>query len=135
MLIATWNVNSIRTRLEQIKDWLKEVQPDLLCIQETKVDDPIFPKAAFELTGYKVWFLGQKAYNGVALISRHPLKDVRKGFNDELLDNEKSENMDIQKRIISALIKGIRVVNVYVPNGSDLKSDKYTYKINWLRTP
>ena len=87
MLIATWNVNSIRTRLTQVKDWLKAVKPDLLCLQETKVDDPLFPKAELEEDGYKVCFYGQKAYNGVALISQQPLEDVRFGFEGELIND------------------------------------------------
>ena len=80
MLIASWNVNSVRTRLEHVLAWLETHQPDLLCLQETKVDDPLFPVAAFEAIGYQVNFHGQKSYNGVALLSREPLDDVRSGF-------------------------------------------------------
>ncbi len=133
MKIATWNVNSVRTRLEQIKDWLANIQPDLLCLQETKVEDALFPHKAFEEIGYQVSFYGQKAYNGVALISKIPLEDIRMGFEPEIGAEEGIEEFSDQKRVISALIEGIRVVNVYVPNGSDLKSDKYTYKLKWLK--
>ena len=132
MLIATWNVNSIRTRMAQVKDWLQEVQPDLLCLQETKVDDPLFPKEKLEESGYEVCFHGQKAYNGVALISRHPLKDVRFGISGELPNDSTAKDLGMQKRVISALVNDIRVVNLYVPNGSAVGSEKYIYKIKWL---
>ena len=131
--IATWNVNSIRSRLSHVSSWLEEVRPDLLCLQETKVDDHLFPGESFEKAGYEVSFHGQKAYNGVALISRHPLEDVRLGFNGELTGDSEAERLSEQKRVISALVNGIRVVNLYVPNGSSLDSEKYTYKLDWLR--
>ena len=132
MQIATWNVNSVRTRLDQVLAWLELEQPDLLCLQETKVDDPLFPLQAFEAAGWKVSIHGQKAYNGVALISRVPLEDVRCGFTGELPEDPKAEQLGEQKRVISALIDGVRVLNLYVPNGSSLKSDKYPYKLSWL---
>ena len=132
MLIATWNVNSVRTRLDQVKMWLIENQPNLLCLQETKVDDPFFPKDEFEQAGYQVYFHGQKAYNGVALLSKGSLEDVRLGLNGELIEDEQAIELSSQKRVISALLDGIRVVNLYVPNGSELGSDKYQYKITWL---
>ncbi len=132
MLIATWNVNSIRTRLDQVKEFLEEKDPDILCIQETKVEDKLFPKASFEKKGYKVFQYGQKAYNGVALISKHSLEDIRMGMNSEIESTNNLESLNEQKRIISALIEGIRVVNVYVPNGSAINSDKYIYKLKWL---
>ncbi len=132
MLIATWNVNSIRTRLNQVLDWLDEVNPDLLCIQETKVDDPFFPAASFEDKGYQVRYYGQKSYNGVAMISRYPLKDVRCGLLGELPNDLDAKLLEDQKRVISALVNDIRVVNLYVPNGSSIASDKYQYKIQWL---
>ncbi len=132
MLIATWNVNSIRTRLEQVKEFLNETKPDLLCLQETKVDDPLFPKKEFHKEGFHVFFHGQKSYNGVALISRHQLEDVRFGFTGEIPNNKEAIRLSQQKRIISCLIQGVRVVNVYVPNGSSLNSDKYIYKADWL---
>ena len=128
MLIATWNVNSIRTRMAQVKDWLQEVQPDLLCLQETKVDDPLFPKAELEENGYHVSFHGQKAYNGVALISRHPLKDIRLGLSGELPIDSQANRFGDQKRVISGLLNEIRFVNLYVPNGSAIGSEKYKYK-------
>ncbi len=132
MQIATWNVNSIRTRLDQVIAWLEEVNPDLLCIQETKVSDQLFPLQKLKDKGYEVSFYGQKAYNGVAIISKHPLEDIRKGFVGELADDLEAKQLEEQKRVISVLVEGIRVINVYVPNGSSIKSDKYNYKITWL---
>ena len=132
MLIASWNVNSVRTRLDHVLAWLQSHQPDLLCLQETKVDDPLFPQTAFESIGYRVSFHGQKSYNGVALISRTPLDDVRCGFIGELPGDPEAGELGEQKRVISALLDGVRVVNLYVPNGSSLTSDKYPYKLKWL---
>ena len=132
MLIASWNVNSVRTRLDHVLAWLQSHQPDLLCLQETKVDDPLFPQKAFESIGYRVSFHGQKSYNGVALISRTPLDDVRCGFIGELPGDPEAGELGEQKRVISALLDGVRVVNLYVPNGSSLTSDKYPYKLKWL---
>ena len=132
MQIATWNVNSVRTRLEQVLAWLETVQPDLLCLQETKVDDLLFPAAAFEAAGWNVQIHGQKSYNGVALLSREPLDDVRFGFLGELPHDADADQLGQQKRVISALLNGVRVVNLYVPNGSSIHSDKYQYKLTWL---
>ena len=132
MQIASWNVNSVRTRLDQVLAWLEQIQPDLLCLQETKVDDPLFPREAFEAAGWQVNIHGQKAYNGVALVSREPLEDVRCGFDAELPNDPDAVQLSEQKRVISARLDGVRVLNLYVPNGSSLKSDKYPYKLAWL---
>ena len=132
MQIASWNVNSVRTRLDHVLNWLEHSQADLLALQETKVDDPQFPLEPFLEKGYQVQFYGQKAYNGVALISRTSVEDVRMGFSAELIDDAEAEELSAQKRVISALIDGVRVVNLYVPNGSSLISDKYNYKLTWL---
>ena len=132
MLIATWNVNSIRTRLSQIIDWINQVNPDILCLQETKVIDDSFPVEPFEKLGYSVEVYGQKSYNGVAIISKIKAENVQKGFFG---CSNFNQNIDIfldQKRLISAEINGIKIINVYVPNGSALGSDKFEYKINWL---
>ena len=118
MLIATWNVNSIRTRLTQVEEFLDEVQPDVICLQETKVEDKLFPKTSLEKRGYHVTFYGQKAYNGVAIISKIPFEDVRRGMKGELPKKDEAVYFDEQKRIISALIDGVRIVNLYVPNGA-----------------
>jgi len=132
MRIATWNVNSVRTRLEQVLAWLEQEQPEVLCLQETKVTDELFPQAAFEARGYRVAISGQKAYNGVAILSRLPLEDVQIGFDALLPNDPDAPGLSEQKRVISALIEGVRVLNLYVPNGSSLTSEKYAYKLEWL---
>ena len=133
MLIASWNVNSIRTRLSHVLNWIEEKQPDVLCLQETKVIDEDFPVEVFIKQGYEVKFYGQKSYNGVAIISKKNISDIRYGFAGELKESDLAEELIEQKRIISAYIEGIRIINVYVPNGSSLNSEKYKYKISWLK--
>ena len=132
MLIASWNVNSIRARLSQILDWINQVNPDILCLQETKVIDDIFPVKPFEKLGYSVEVYGQKSYNGVAIISRIKAENIKKGFYGCKDYDQNIEIFQDQKRLISADINGIKIINVYVPNGSNLESDKFKYKINWL---
>jgi len=132
LLIATWNVNSIRTRLSQVIDWINQVNPDILCLQETKVINDSFPVEPFEKLGYSVEVYGQKSYNGVAIISKIKAENIKKGF---CTLNDSDHNIEIfqdQKRLISADFNGIKIINVYVPNGSSLESDKFEYKINWL---
>ncbi|MEB3360883.1 MAG: exodeoxyribonuclease III [Synechococcaceae cyanobacterium] len=131
MRIASWNVNSVRTRLQQILEWLEAERPEVLCLQETKVADPLFPHDPFQSLGYRAAISGQKAYNGVAILSRLPMEDVRLGFSGLLSDPQAAE-LSEQKRLISARIEGLRVLNLYVPNGSALNSDKYHYKLAWL---
>lgn len=123
MKIVSWNVNSVRARLTRVTDWLALHQPDILCLQETKVPDADFPRIEIESMGYTTAFYGQKAYNGVALLARGDLLDVKHGFDG---------GDETQKRVISALFKGIRVINIYVPNGASVGSEKYEYKLNWL---
>ena len=130
--IATWNVNSVRTRLDQVGAWLRSEGPEVLCLQETKVADELFPHAAFEGLGYSCAISGQKAYNGVALVSRLPMEDVQIGFTALLPSDPEAPALSEQKRVISALIDGVRVLNLYVPNGSSLSSEKYPYKLQWL---
>jgi len=132
LLIATWNVNSIRTRLSQIISWINQVNPDILCLQETKVIDENFPLEPFEKLGYSVEVYGQKSYNGVAIISKIKAENVKKGFFGCTKFDQNIEIFLDQKRLISADINGIKIINVYVPNGSSLGSDKFKYKINWL---
>ena len=132
MRIASWNVNSVRTRLEQVLTWLKQEQPEVLCLQETKVSDDLFPAEAFAALGYTSSISGQKAYNGVAILSRLPLEDVQIGFEALLPGDADAVRLSEQKRVISALVDGVRVLNLYVPNGSALTSDKYAYKLEWL---
>jgi exodeoxyribonuclease-3 len=132
MQIATWNVNSIRTRQQQVVDWLMANPVDVLCLQETKVVDRDFPRPPFAKLGYHIYISGQKAYNGVAIFSRLPLEDVRIGFA-AIVEDASALEFDEQKRAIAGIIQGVRIVNLYVPNGSDLTSDKYQYKLRWLQ--
>ncbi|MEP0869439.1 exodeoxyribonuclease III [Trichocoleus desertorum AS-A10] len=132
MKIATWNVNSIRTRLEHVLNWLQANPVDMLCVQETKVIDADFPRSPFTDLGYHLYISGQKSYNGVALISRTPLEDVTAGFTPILGESLVSE-LDAQKRVITGVLDGIRIVNLYVPNGSEVGSEKYVYKLRWLQ--
>ena len=132
MLIATWNVNSVRSRLSQIIDWINQINPEILCLQETKVMDESFPIEPFEKLGYSVQIYGQKSYNGVAIISKIKPENIKKGFYGFTKSDQYIETFQDQKRIISADINGIKFINVYVPNGSSLESDKFKYKINWL---
>ena len=137
MKIATWNVNSIRTRLEQVVDWLRQNSVDVLCLQETKVVDAEFPRSPFEELGYHLYLSGQKAYNGVALLSISPLEEVSTGFTPILSNGEYvvplPADLEEQKRVISGVVDGIRIVNLYVPNGSSVGSEKYEYKLRWLK--
>lgn len=134
MIVATWNVNSIRTRLEQVVAWLQQNPVDVLCMQETKVVDADFPQAPFEQLGYHVYVSGQKSYNGVAIVSRLAMSEVSTGFTP-LLDATNSilPDIDTQKRLITGVVAGIRVVNLYVPNGAAVGSEKYEYKLRWLQ--
>ena len=132
MLIATWNVNSVRTRLSQIINWINQVNPDVLCLQETKVIDNDFPIKPFEELGYEVIAFGQKSYNGVAIISKIAPENVNKGFSSYLGNQNDVNKFEDQKRLITADINGVKIINVYVPNGSALNSEKFDYKINWL---
>ncbi|HSW70781.1 MAG TPA: exodeoxyribonuclease III [Gammaproteobacteria bacterium] len=121
--IASWNVNSLRIRLPQVIDWLAKEKPDVLAIQETKVLDDLFPLQALQETGYQVVFNGQKTYNGVALLSKHPLTDITKTLPHLNPD---------EKRVLGASLGKLRIWNVYVPNGESLTSDKYRHKLAWL---
>ncbi len=125
MKIATWNVNSINARMEHLLGWLKTTETDVLCLQETKCVDENFPFEVINEAGYEVTFLGQKSYNGVAILSKHKIEDVQKNFPDD--------ESDAPKRLIAATIKGIRIVNTYIPNGTELWTDKFTFKLDWLQ--
>jgi len=123
MKIATWNVNSLRVRLAQVLDWVRVEQPDVLAMQEIKLVDADFPAADFTALGYQALCNGQKTYNGVATISRLPAEAVCR----ELPGAD-----DSQRRVLAATIGGVRVINVYVPNGERVGSEKYAYKLGWL---
>jgi exodeoxyribonuclease-3 len=124
MKIASWNVNSLNVRLPHLEQWLKSFNPDVVGLQETKLEDHKFPDDALAALGYRSVFSGQKTYNGVALLARErAIEDVQvgiPGFEDE------------QKRVIAASVDGIRIVNLYVVNGQDVGTDKYAYKLRWL---
>jgi len=124
MRVATWNVNSIRSRLERILAWTRREMPDVLCLQEIKTTDELFPAASFTELGYHVATWGQPTYNGVALLSRTPLADVERGLP--------GDGPDAQRRLIAATVEGIRIIDVYVPNGQSPESEKFTYKMDWL---
>jgi exodeoxyribonuclease-3 len=132
MKIATWNVNSIRTRLLQVVDWLQTNPVDVLCLQETKVVDADFPRSLFEELGLNLYFSGQKSYNGVAILSRTPMEAVSIGFAP-VLGVDQVGDLDEQKRVITGIVSDIRIVNLYVPNGSAVGSEKYDYKLRWLK--
>lgn len=123
MKIASWNVNSLNVRLPHLTDWLRDAAPDVVGLQETKLDDPRFPDTALLELGYRSVFTGQRTYNGVALLSREPLDEVLTdipGFDDP------------QRRVIAATVGDVRVVNLYVVNGKAVGDEKYDYKLRWL---
>ncbi len=123
MKISTWNVNSLKVRLPQVLEWLKTARPDVLCIQETKLRDEHFPADEFEALGYVCAFAGQKTYNGVATVSRSAIEQV---------ETDLPGLEDPQRRVLSTMIDGLRVLNLYVPNGQEVGSEKYEYKLKWL---
>jgi len=124
MRIATWNLNSVRAREARLLAWLARQQPELVCLQELKAANDDFPSAALEALGYQAAVHGQRTYNGVAILSREPLAEVEKGFRDG--------DDDAQARVISARASGIRVVSAYFPNGGEVGSEKFGYKLRWM---
>jgi exodeoxyribonuclease-3 len=122
MKLAAWNVNSLKVRLPQLLDWLAQVRPDVVCLQELKLEDAKFPRAEIEAAGYHAAFSGQKTYNGVAILARGVLAHVGTGLPGFADDH---------KRVITANAGGMRVVSVYCPNGQAIGSDKYAYKLRW----
>ena len=125
MKLASWNVNSIRKRFARLAAWLGAQAPDVVCLQETKVEDGEFPAEPLRALGYEAVTFGQRTYNGVAIISRRPLTDVERGFSDGTEDG--------QARFITARVDGIRLASVYVPNGQAVGTDKFRYKLDWLQ--
>lgn len=124
MIVATWNVNSILVRLPHLIEWIKANKPNVVCLQETKTIDGKFPCSQIEELGYNCNFFGEKTYNGVAILSDRPLQEVRKGFV--------GDDADHPKRLIEALVDSTYIVNVYIPNGSEVGSAKYEFKLEWL---
>ena len=125
MKVATWNVNSIRARRQHVIDWLDAAQPDVLCLQELKVTDADFPYGEIRECGYEAAVFGQKTYNGVAIVSRQPVSNVVRGFED-------GEEDDPQARLISGEVEGVTILSAYFPNGGEVGSDKYEYKLRWM---
>ncbi|MBL4760446.1 MAG: exodeoxyribonuclease III [Mariprofundaceae bacterium] len=123
MKIVTWNVNSLKVRLPHVLEYLEHEKPDVLALQETKQQDKDFPQAELEAAGYHVQFAGQKTYNGVAIISQKEATDMV--FDVPNLD-------DPQRRLLAATIDGVRIIDVYIPNGQEVGCDKYQYKFRWL---
>jgi len=123
MRIASWNVNSLRVRLPQVLQWLEQAQPDVLGLQETKLTDPDFPAEILRQAGYHAVFAGQKTYNGVALLARSEPSEIITELNGVV---------DPQRRVMIATVDGVRIWNLYVPNGQSVDSEKYVYKLDWL---
>ena len=123
MKLASWNVNSLNVRLPHVLQWSAGAMPDVLCLQETKLEDAKFPVAALEAAGYQCAFSGQKTYNGVAILARAPITEVVHGI---------AGFDDPQRRILSASVGDVRVVNLYVVNGQSVGSEKYAYKLDWF---
>ena len=128
LLIATWNVNSIRARLDRALAWLDAHQPDDLCLQETKVTDDKFPEAVFAEKGYHTAFWGQKSYNGVAILARTPPEDVQRGFGALATEGDPDE----EARLLAATVGGVRIYSCYVPNGKVMGSPAAAAKLLWL---
>ncbi len=126
--LATWNVNSIKIRTEAACDWLREAKPDVLCLQEIKCQDAAFPRARFEDLGYNIALIGQKAFNGVAILSRWPLSDIRTGL-PTLPDDEQARYVEA---VVSVDGGAVRVASIYLPNGNPPDTGKYTYKLEWM---
>jgi exodeoxyribonuclease-3 len=128
MRIATWNVNSIKQRMDNLTTWLSERQPDVVCLQETKCVDDAFPREPIEALGYNVAVHGQKAFNGVALLSKLPF--------DETSPRLPGDDADIHARFLEAVVStpagAVRVASIYLPNGNPPETDKYTYKLSWM---
>ena len=124
MKIATWNVNSILARLPHVTRWLEAEQPDILCVQETKCTDEKFPSLELKAAGYDCVMLGQQSYNGVAIISKAGCASVQRGYPDD--------DASSQARLLSADLAGVRIVNVYIPNGQTVGSEKYQFKLEWM---
>ncbi|HSN96841.1 MAG TPA: exodeoxyribonuclease III [Candidatus Nanopelagicales bacterium] len=126
MKVASWNVNSIRARLDQLTGWLARAAPDVVCLQETKCEDGQFPEAALGEAGYRVAWFGQKTYNGVAIAARFGLSI------DDVQKNLGTDPDDAHRRLIAATIEGVRIINVYVPNGQAVGTPAFAYKLDWL---
>jgi exodeoxyribonuclease-3 len=124
MKVYSWNINSIRARLERFVEWLQSRQPDVVCLQELKCTDQQFPAREVEAAGYCATIYGEKTYTGVAILAREPIQDVARGFHD-------GDDEDPQARVIAGSVRGVRVIGVYVPNGKYVGAPAYEYKLQW----
>ena len=124
MKIASWNVNSVKARLPILLDYLKTTEIDVLCLQELKCIDENFPREEVEALGYNVETHGQKTYNGVAILSKHPIEEVMRRLP--------GDDADEQARYIEATIKGVRIASIYLPNGNPINTEKFPYKLGWM---
>ncbi len=125
MRIASWNINSLRKRQDRLFDWLEAIKPDIVCLQETKCPDEQFPALALQAAGYRSVYHGEKSYNGVAILAKNELRDVRPSLRDQVVDP--------QARVIAATIDDVRVFSIYAPNGQAIGSPAYEYKLHWYR--
>jgi len=125
MKIVSWNINSLRRRQDRLFSWLEATQPDIVCLQETKCRDDQFPELALQAIGYHSAYHGEKSYNGVAILAKTELRDVRPSLCDEVIDP--------QARVIAATIDHVRVFSIYAPNGQAVGSPAYGYKLTWYR--
>jgi exodeoxyribonuclease-3 len=124
--VATWNINSVNARLDILMNWCETNQPDVLCLQETKCVDEKFPHQRLRLAGFQhLAFFGEKAYNGVAILSKYPLLDIQKNFPND--------DKSAEKRLIAATINGVRIINTYVPHGTAPGAERFAYKLDWLQ--
>ncbi len=127
MKIVSWNINSLRKRQDRLFAWLEATKPDIVCLQETKCPDEQFPALALQAAGYRSAYHGEKSYNGVAILAKNELRDVRPSLCDEVVDP--------QARVIAATIDDVRVFSIYAPNGQAVGSPAYEYKLHWYRAP
>ena len=125
MRIVSWNINSLRKRQERLFEWLESIKPDIVCLQETKCTDEQFPALALQSTGYDAVYHGEKSYNGVAILSKVKLRNIRASLCNEVVD--------LQARVISATSGNLRVYSVYAPNGQAVGSAAYEYKLDWYK--
>src|SRR5436189_1763268 len=123
MKIASWNINSLRKRQDRLFEWLETTKPDIVCLQETKCPDELFPTLALQAVGYRSAYHGEKSYNGVAILAKSVLHDVRPSLCDEVIDP--------QARLIAANVNNLRVFSIYAPNGQAVGSPAYEYKLHW----
>jgi exodeoxyribonuclease III len=128
MRIVTWNVNSVRQRLEHLLAFLKEAEPDVVCLQELKTAEPTFPREEIEAAGYNLAIHGQKGFNGVAILSKHPMENIRRG----LPGNDEDEQSRYVEAVISTQTGILRVASIYLPNGNPIDTPKFPYKLAWM---